>query len=206
MRDKIIMIAAVIGLIAMGTLYLKECSVRRNLEADFTEERKILGDQYDSCVAAKVFTEVIVDTFDRIITVVEYPEPTQVVRWDTVWIEGESVPYPSYKYSDTLETDDFALFWRAEGILDVIEFPYYRLYDQTVVEHTVIEKPVPVYSYIDKSHLFFTMSFNTHDFTRMTGMRFGFDYINRKGWGLGVGYLRIEKRNYFDAGIKLRLL
>ena len=200
MKQTLIMIAAIVLFLVAGSLAVQQCTKR----ADAEGERDLALAAYDSCVNAKVYTQVIVDTTDHIIQVVEKPVPYEVIRFDTIVIREVEYVYPVNRYSDTLKTDDFSLFWMAEGLINKIEFPYYRLYDKTVVESHVIEKPV--YSYKDKSHLYFYFGLNTFFDKGLSGFSGGFSYINRKGWGLGAGYLRINHLNAFEAKVYVRIL
>ena len=102
----------------------------------------------------------------------------------------------------------FELSWSANatGRLNWVKFPHYKLFDKTVTNNTVIEKPVPVYSYKENSHLYFYFGVNTMFDKGLSGVSGGFNFISKKGWGVGVGYLRIEKMNAMEAKVLLRIL
>ena len=50
------------------------------------------------------------------------------------------------------------------------------------------------------------MKFGTLDFSKMHGAGIGLDYTNKKGWGILGEYNRIDKKNIYMAGVKIRLL
>ena len=207
MKNIIFKWVGVVGTIAFAVLWLNTCNNLKNDIKLLTADVSMLQADYDSCKNAKIYVDTIVDTVDRILGYVEIPIEREVIRYDTIWMYDTSYVLPITAYFDTLKTDDFELFWRAEAIrLSSIEFPYYRLFDQTITESHVIEKVRYRDVYKDRSHLYFTFGLNTKFDKGLSGFSGGFDYINRKGWGVGAGYLRVEKLNLMTANVKLRIL
>ena len=207
MKDKLLKYLGFGLAIGFMVLWLSNCWTKNKeinvLTADLAQSYQ----DYDSCVSAKVYVDTIVDTVDRILGYVEVPIEREVIRYDTIWVDSEAVEMPVLGYFDTLKTKDFELYWRAEAIyLSKIEFPYYRLYDATVVESNVIEKVRYKDKFVYRSGLYFYFGLNTKFEKGLSGFGGGFDYINRKGWGLGVGYLRVEKDNMMQFNVKMRIL
>lgn len=207
MKDKILKWLGFALAIAFATLWLSTCSNLKSKVNSLTQDVNLWQATYDSCVNAKIYRDTVHDTVDRILGYVEVPVEREVIRYDTVWIEGEPIKLPVHSYYDTLFTKDFSLYWEIDAIgLKKVRFPYYRLFKSTIVESNVIEKPVPVYSYKDNSHLWFYFNLNTNFDKGLSGFSGGFDYFSKNGWGVGVGYLYINKVSFMEAGVKLRIL
>lgn len=206
MKSTIIKILGIAGTFVFMTLWLSNCHNLTGKLDDAVAERDQAVRDYDSCKAAKVYVDIDTTVTDHIIEYVDRPVPYEVLRIDTVVVDRVEYLYPVQKYSDTLRTADFDLFWRAEGVLDKIEFPYYRLYDKTVTESHVIEKVRTEYVYKPESALYFYFGVNAMFNPGLSGVSGGFTYINKRGWGLGAGYLLIEKKSAFEAKVYLKIL
>ena len=206
MKDKVLKYLFLAAMVAFATLWVTTCVNKNGKITSLERENLQLVADYDSCKNAKVYVDTSEVVTDHVINVVEKPVPYEVIRIDTIRDTVTEYLCPVKAYSDSLHTDDFTLFWEAEGYLTKIKFPYYRLYDKTVTESHVIEKVRKEYVYQPVSALYLYMKFNTVDFNGLSGAGLGLDYTNKKGWGLLGGWQRIKKENIYEAGVKIKII
>jgi hypothetical protein len=217
--DKLKFYLAAAVAVALLTLYLSNCKRLKKENLELTNRVLLEQNKFDSCVNAKTYTVTHIDT----VMVPNYiiKEKVQPVDSMAVWraMSGKVVSakdadtttdrqYFRRYYRDTLTTADFALpyFTSVDGYLNVIEFGNYKLFDRTTETSHVIQVPTPVIQEYKRSHLYFYFGLNTMFEQGLSGFSGGFSYINKKGWGLGVGYLRIEKSNMAEAKVYLKIL
>lgn len=223
MLDKLKFYATAAAAVALLTLYVTTCVNKNAVISDKDKQITRLGAEYDSLAQAKQETIIEYDTIVKVVRqkiyltkavdsvkIYEIIEGRQVGDMD----EGDFATEPTiYRkvYDNVFETEDFSLPYRISlwGDLEDISFESYTLYDKTVTEQHIVK--VPVYEK-KRSHLYLTCGFNTNFQKGLNGGGVGFDYIHKKGWGLGAQYQNINalqprsERHFLIFDVKLKLL